>query len=374
MKSLLSFGLVLSISVASFAQITLSNANFPVAGVILKSVTVALPTGVTITEAGPNQVWMIAEQATAIPTETEYLAASEGANVANYPNADLVVIGAAGAGETYYNATVNYFQVVGFSGPLAGQLPVETALQFDPAINERVAPREYGDVSTSEGAVLVPLSSDILPDTLFAGLPFQPDSLRIRIAINRTEFVDAWGTMFLLGSNAFEVLRTRRFETTETRLDVLLPFVGWFDATDLVPLDFLGIDTTLSYIYMSNTAKEPIAIYTMNAAGDEVTQLQHKDVVPFYSSTTDIAITELVVAPNPAQNECIVTLPTHINTGTTLLVTDMLGRNIKQLPVANIENHQIRLDVTDLMTGNYIISLTDSAQQKIGRARIAVAH
>lgn len=365
---------MLAITTASFAQITLTNANFPAVGDILKTVTVAAPVGIVAPVVGPNQVWMIAEQANGILTETTYSDAADGANVANYPNADLVVMSAGGTGETYYNATSTAFQVVGFAGPLSGQLPVETALQFNPPVNERTAPLHYGDISATEAAVLVPLSTDLLPDTLLSGLPIQPDSLRIRIAINRTEFVDAWGTMFLLGSNAFEVLRTRRFEETETRLDALLPFVGWLDVTDLIQLGFLGKDTTLSYIYLSNIAKEPIAIYNMNNAGDTVTSIQYKDVVPFYSQTADLLHpTALEVAPNPAQQQCTVRIPTGMGAGSNLVVTDMLGRNIYQIPVGTTEN-QISLDVSTWQAGNYTISLTDKTQQKISRARITVAH
>ena len=55
---------------------------------------------------------------------------------------------------------------------------------------------------------------DIIPDTLLAGLPIRPDSLRIRFVTTRQDKVDAFGKIKIPGSGEIDCLRERRYEIT----------------------------------------------------------------------------------------------------------------------------------------------------------------
>ena len=89
--------------------------------------------------------------------------------------------------------------LLGYYGADPIGLGLNLVSKYNPPIVERRAPMQFFDVNSLNSGLLLPFSKDILPDTLLQLLPFIPDSLRIRIAINRLDVVDAWGNLAIPG-------------------------------------------------------------------------------------------------------------------------------------------------------------------------------
>ena len=98
--------------------------------------------------------------------------------------------------------------------------------------------------------------------------------------MQRTDVVDAWGEMTIPGG-IYDVLREKRTQISEVRLDAKVPFFGWQDITDIVvasveEIDELGADTTVTYHFFNNVSKEPIAIVTTRGVEEEVVTVEFK--------------------------------------------------------------------------------------------------
>jgi hypothetical protein len=117
---------------------------------------------------------------------------------------------------------------------------------------------------------------------LVAALPVPPDSLRIRIATNRLDVVDAWGSLSIPGGT-YNVLREKRTRYQEYRLDGKISPLGWLDITDVaVQAGFqgLGVDTVITYHFYNDVEKTPIAVVNTGSDGLRIQQVDFKYNAP----------------------------------------------------------------------------------------------
>jgi hypothetical protein len=164
----------------------------------------------------------------------------------------------------------------------------------------------YGDSHSLNSAAVLPIASADLPQEFLDTLPLKFDSLRLRLATQRVDVVDAWGEMKIPNagiSQIFEVLREKRVEIRELRLDIKISILPWQDITDLFgeSLSFLGKDTITSYHFFSNDVKEPIAVVTMNNDESAPSNVVFKaDDITSNVRNIGIDKANLFVYPNPA--------------------------------------------------------------------------
>ena len=91
--------MIFTLLVASFgltAQITITNATFPVAGDSLKTATDLTPDGIVMTPPGGPQTWDFSALYPDTRQVDVFQPASAGTSSANFPGAELVVIGDVG--------------------------------------------------------------------------------------------------------------------------------------------------------------------------------------------------------------------------------------------------------------------------------------
>lgn len=286
------------------AQITLSADDYyPVVGDTLEMQFVLAPQDISVTASGSDQNWDFSDLTGGTLRTRIIQAASDAPNAEDFPNADVFDVQLAGS--NYYRATDESFALVGFNGedPLGQGLQVSTP--FSPAYVERWGSLEFFDLNTFSSALTLSLAADDIPGGIFDALPISPDSIRVRVAIDRTDLVDAWGTITIPGGE-YEVLREKRTEIRDVRLDAKIGFLPWTDITDtalgLLPIDQLGQDTTNTYIFWSNEAKEAIVEIEMNADESSVNSIAYKfnDII---NSTNDLWANNqarLTIYPNPA--------------------------------------------------------------------------
>jgi hypothetical protein len=286
-------------------QITITDATFPAAGDTLNTATDNSPEGIVITGAGGPFTWDYSSLNADAKLSTPFRPAAEGMAFASYPTAELVVILDAGA-ETYYDVSSTAFSNLGISGSeILSGFPLDADLKFVPPLKERVAPLSYPAVNNSESSLTIAIPLSALPGDLLDSLGIPTgfiDSIGVKLTITRTDFVDAFGTLSIPGGT-YDVLRQKRTDYSDTRLEVYNSLLGWQDVTDLLPIDGFGQDTTISYEFLSNTEKEPIAIITMDSTGLLPSFADFKDNgVTSAIENPVIALSAVSVYPNPVSD------------------------------------------------------------------------
>lgn len=370
--TLLLSSLLTSLWLNAFSQITVTNSTFPASGDTLRFSTQQGDNGLVNTASGGNQVWDFTSLNSDSDSETDFGPASTGANFGLFPNSELVTIGQGGGAETYYNVTATRFETMGYTGPAPGGFNIPVATIFKPAIAERRAPLTYAGLPNQEKTNLtLTFDGAIIPDTLTMGISV--DSLRIKITFDRLDFVDAWGKMSIPGGT-YDVLRERRFQTSDTKIEVKLPFIGWFAPPFAIP--GAGLDTTVTYNFFSATEKEPIAVLTMDNADTEIQRVQFKrNKTTAVEPEIDLEFGRPTVQawPNPAVDYTTFRCSNVEDGEYTLKIYNVIGDVVWQ------QKHQIsggtktiRLDLASFKKGTYLYSLSDSKGQILSTKRLMI--
>jgi len=353
------------------AQVVVTSESFPVAGDTLFTrvdITPMISTG----RSGPMQTWEFDNLSSPALNETIFVNPNFGSSTA-FNDATALNIGDGGT-EFYYDSDENAFFELGIFGadPLLGVFNVN-ARYTQPLILRR-APLNYGDVNQQSTNLLFPFSSEIIPDTFLNSLPFQPDSIRLNIAIQRADTVDAYGTLNV-NMVGYEVLREKRIEIRTVGVDALLPFVGWQDVTPIINqiLPQFGAgssDTLRSYYYFAEDLKEPVAVVGVNDM-DTPQRVEFRDLMMTnldgFSFNQPINIT---AAPNPSIGFVEFVITNAPSSVYKLKVRNIIGQTLWDKDIFVSGRERIRVDLTHLKRGTYFYSLTDQSGNVISTKRL----
>ncbi len=360
---------ILGILQPAFSQITISNTTFPAAGDTLKTATDGTPDGVTITGPGGPYTWDFSMLKADSRFETVFQSANVGMAFASYPNAELVVIGDAG-GETYYDVSATAFSNLGISGSdILGGFMLDADLKFLPPLQERLAPLSYPSVNNTSSSLAIAFSTASLPDGILDSLGIPSgllDSIRVKLTIQRAEFVDAFGSLTIPGGT-YEVLRQKRTDISNLRLEIHT-FLGWQDVTDLVPLDGFGQDTTILYQFLNDIEKEPIAEVTMDSTGMNAVLVDYKDN-GIINAVIEIpnALLDLMVYPNPANDVVTISFKPAVSAIYTLRMYDSTG---KILTSKDVSTGMEQLSLSSFSTGIYMYKIQNESGQVAAVGRL----
>lgn len=149
-------------------------------------------------------------------------------------------------------------------------------------------------------------------------------------------------------------------------MDAKVPPLGWLDVTDVaiqaLGLTALGVDTTVAYHFFSNTAKEPVAIITLDNSQSRVTSAQYKTnrLVTAVTSINPVKL-EVSAFPNPASSKVRMSFNNMESGQYMLKIYNVLGMQVLgktyQIPGKQFETE---LDVSTLVAGIYFYSLLDN--------------
>ncbi|MEM9823095.1 MAG: T9SS type A sorting domain-containing protein [Bacteroidota bacterium] len=360
------------------AQITLTNSYFPQVGDTLKISVDGIP-DITITPPGGDQNWDYSNLQGLDRTEV-IRAASDGVNGDQFPNAAFFVpFGPESeGGETYGTISDTEYKFVGYAGPDPAQLGINVIVDFNPPILDRRAPLSFFDINDQESAILVAFSAEFLPSELLDSLLITPDSVRVRVASERLDVVDAWGNLTLPGGNSYEVLREKRTEERETRLDAKVgigPFATWIDVTDFLGfLDFLGRDTVTEYHFYANDIKEPIVRAVVTNDGSDTplfVEYKTQDIISNVNYV-NTGRSDVVAYPNPAIDQVRFDFM-NLNSGNyTLKIFNILGVEIMSDTFAISNNRTVQKDIGYLSKGTYLYSLVDFRGKTLSTKRLVI--
>ena len=357
----------------SFGQITLTTDYFPAAGDTLRVATAVDP-NIDLLSPGGDVTWDFTSLVGPV-FESVLLDPSEGIAFSSFSEA-TVLTGQVGVGEQYFKTTATTYESLGFSGADPIGIGLDVIFRNEPPLVERRAPLNYPDLNTSTSSVSVPFAWADLPSIVtdsLGTLPITPDSIGIEVITDRVENIDAWGTV-QLPMGDYEVLRLRRRTITDTRLKAFVPIFGWTDVTDLVPNEFLGKDTTLSYRFYNNDIKEEIAIINVNPIDEEILNVRFKSD----NSTTSLiklhtGQPNIQAYPNPAIHSVrfdVVNMPAgkyHLK------MFNILGTQVWD-ETYRLDNQRdtISIDLYTFKKGTYLYSLIDEYGTPIVTRRLMI--
>ncbi len=350
------------------AQITVTDATFPVTGDTLKTATDLVPSGIEITNAGGPFDWDFTSLNVGTQSESVFLDASEGDAFDEAPNATHVVINEFDVTESYFKISSSKVELIGASGNDPTGFGIGAFLKFTPPIIQRRAPMNFIDNNLSESDVRLALAWDDLPTVLTDSLGFAlADSIAVAVNSTRNDLVDAYGTLAIPGGT-YEVLREKRTEFRETRIEVLVPFLGWIDVTNQIG-DF-GMETIITYQYFSNTEKEVIASVTVDA-DDLPISVTFKDNGILTANEEVLSARPFVqINPNPI-NEIANFEFSNIPDGEYQLVINGLNGNMvahRQFQLSSYQVEQIIL--SHLSKGTYFFSLKDNSGNMVSGGKL----
>lgn len=276
----------------ALAQITVPNTTFPAAGDTLKMAIDYSPSVINVvyTPPGFDQAWNLSSLHADVTKRFIYRPAGVGTVAAQVPGAELVMTTLPGSGEYYYNVTSTDFELQAYYGIEPYDVVASQLFPYIPPLRERAAPLNFFDIRQSSSGVLKKLPPSAFPPALLAALPVTPDSLRYRVAVSRLDAVDASGTL-TIPDGAYSVLRQKRTEYRETRLDGKIPVLGWLDITDIAiqaGFDGLGVDTDTSFDFFNNVQKTPIASVLLNNQQNAAERTLFKYTPPPTSDTATV--------------------------------------------------------------------------------------
>ena len=357
------------ISIKTTAQMTLTDAYFPSANDSLQTAislsqytrTLRLTAASSTAQRWDYSYLRAAANSTAKTTE-RYLAATDTALLRQFPTAKLVRdIG--GGQLAAYNKTATRFELLGYKNiDFGGILRLPVVAKFLQPVLERRAPLAFNTTNRNQSSFVVAISSNIIPDTLLSTLPIRPDSIRVRFQTDRQDKTDAYGTLLIPGGS-YEVLRERRYEVTDTKIEAKLNPLPWLDVTSLI---LTGTqrprDTTIRYYFWSNSAKEPIAVLTTDDK-DSITLAQYK-YLKINTSVENAAYTEgvasLIISPNPMTTEAVFDIKIESSSAScSLAIVDNLGQIILQKNLKIGKEQRVQVDISSLANGIYWARLVD---------------
>jgi len=343
------------------AQITITNATFPKVGDTLKTA-VSLDFAGTLamgTTGGPK-TWDFSILNEGIKQQEIYLNPAVGKDASAFPEATMMLL--SDGQEIYLKSSVTKLEGLGFGG--ANQFfdaPLVIKYSKRPVL--RIAPLEFINTTSTTGEFRIDISSNIIPDTILAGLPFKPDSIRVQFSNTIKGLTDAYGNLKLQGKS-FDVLREKVESISQTQLFIKILGV-WIDPLPFlggnIPGgfgDFLGQDTTIIYNFISNTKKE-ILVSAEYSTNNELQSVTFADLGGVISSTKDITSPVFTVYPNPVSD--ILTFTTSdLQAGKYFITVSDLQGKIVYFETATIQNDEARqINTSSIPKGNYILTLRD---------------
>ncbi|MDX1406957.1 MAG: hypothetical protein R3330_02460, partial [Saprospiraceae bacterium] len=238
---------------------------------------------------------------------------------------------------------------------------------------EARAPLAYLDTETQSVELRTNIPLSVIPDSLLNMLPITPDSIRAVVATERTDTIDAAGTL-TLNDQTREVLRQVRTQSTAFRVEAKFSIFPWADVTKIV-LALAGIDppapdTTRSYRFLADGDAFPIAEVFVDSAGN-ASRVESSESLTV-SATREIArlANSLRVFPNPAVGTVTIALEHPQVIGH----IEAFVADGGMLPVgwSMTGDQTISVRLPDTFTGNAVLVLRAPQGGVIGTARLQV--
>ena len=361
------------------AQITVTNATFPVAGDTLKLAYASNPQfAISVyTPPGGGQTWDLSGLQIGETKDIIFKPADQGVVGAQVPGAELFAVQSPNT-EQYYNVTPTSFESQAYYGTVPYDIVANHVFDYAPPFPERNAPLNFFDIRAASSSILETfVPTDFSPQLMISLAAFiNPaiiDSMRYRVSTSIIETVDAYGSMTIPGGT-YDVLREKRILYRGTHMDAKVPVLGWLDISDEArQAGFYGlvVDTIPSFQFYNDVAKEPIAIVTLTSYQNIVTEVVFKNnSVTSGTAPVDAAHPSITISPNPASDEATISFKDFEPGPYHLVMTDARGQIVQESTVQINDNTTEQLNLVGLLPGMYIVTIYDEHQRILCRGKV----
>jgi len=376
-KSLLIILNILAVLVC-YGQITVTNAVFPQVGDVYYTAGEGPNQNVVITAAGPNQTWVFDQFIPSFLDTSEVILASQGTVGADYPTADIM-LPLGGSNEGYVKNSGNQLELIGvyggigfggggFSIPLA---PTSVLLNTPMTYNSTFFDLNSNNVAfdPQDFPFLQALLDSLLPPFITV------DSIRNIQTIERTDLVDAWGTL-TTNHGTFDVLRVEQYSIIDRQIEFKVPLLGWVDPSTFgTQIPFTGLDTTLAYAFINDVEK--VSIMTVNVdenTGDVISVNYKVDPSDITSVEDDLnsSIAFINAYPNPAINKIDVEISLKESGNYTIDIYNILGMKLISENIFVNGKTIATVDISQLNKGNYLYSISSNRGEILATKRLSI--
>jgi Secretion system C-terminal sorting domain len=384
MKKITFMALFMSLMVLTNAQISLTDSYFPAVGDILVTANASQKTiNLSKTPAkGTNLTWdysFLRQNSTGVGNDSVRYRAVD-TSVSNYYSTANLMVVVNDSQRIAINKTASSFDVLGYRGVFINSLPISIGrikFPFVPIQQERRAPLAFPSTNTTSWGFFLAVPASVLPASVLASIPFQVDSIRVTYKSTRRDTVDGWGTLKIPGGS-YPVLREKRVSYNTTFLEAKINLFGavlWNDVTSqAATLGIAPIDTSTSIYFWSNTAKEPIMIYSLRRGVDSASTISYKFLPLTSVKNTEGVAGSFETYPNPAKDAVFFDLKNWKSGDYILSINDILGKQYHN-EILKVNGQQtIRVPLNGFVDGNYITTVTDKDGNILVSKRLVVTH
>lgn len=351
-----------------FSQVTINNSVIPMRGDSLERMQDNQPVGISIGIPGAGQIWDFSSLQGPFITTTIVRRPEEGVNFLSFPQADVLI--KEGNVESYYQSSQTDYSLLGVAAPLAQLQLNNVAGKYTPPLPVISTPINYQASYSQNSNLRIAFSTMSLPAELINQLPLQPDSMRLNQANIVSSVADAWGKL-KLPIGEFDVLRVRRQVNITSRVEALLPLIGWLDVTTILePMigDFLEDQEIVTYEYYANNVKGPVAIVTMDQ--DNANEINNVSFFAGKLSTSvryrDNGRADAYAYPNPSMGYLRIQMVNMPEDSYTIYVYNILGKEIyRKNNIKASGSKIIELGLYDQPKGTYLFSIKNSRGQNL---------
>jgi hypothetical protein len=358
--ALLAFLTVLFTVCLGQAQIVVPSTTFPVPGDTLFTQRDNMPGDLDLGSSGGPQQWDFSDLQAPFTRQTVIREPGEGQADADFPQATYMANITELGGEAYFQNTDTEMRLLGVFGEDPIGFGLQVLLEYNPPAIEKRADLTYPAANSHNFEFSLPAAFEDLPDFVQDSIPISVDSVRLRFAIERTDEVDAWGSM-TIPVGTFDVIREKRIIIRNIRFDAkLLPDAPWLDVTDIAGDIVPPPDTLTSYVFHSDVAKEPITLANVDGAG-ELLSVEYKanDMVLSVKDSRSIEA-GVYGYPNPAVNYMRFDFFGLQRGIYTLRILNVLGQELWRNTYFLNGDITERVDLSGFRKGTYLYSLQDA--------------
>lgn len=275
--------------------------------------------------------------------------------------------------EAFYFKEDGDLLLLGYAGMDPFGLGVRSIYKYDAPLVEQRGNIRYGDGSNTKTSLTTTFTLNDLPKKIRQLLPVTPDSIRLVMTTQRIDEVDAWGNMLMPGG-FFDVLREKRSEARNLRIETKIGSLPWQDITNTLPdNDIFGNHVFLSYYFYAEEFNEPLVKIFMNADNKGM------DKVIYRANIIDQPIQDVgsiksgvYAFPNPAIVNARFEFTNLPPDRYRLAIKNVLSEEIWAQEYFIQGNDLQKVDVSFLAKGTYLYSVTDSKGKILSTKRLVI--
>ncbi len=324
------FSLIIMLSFAAKAQITLTQSNAPTTGNVVVTYSDTNYVGKSVGSAGANQTWNFTSWANNVQTVDQLVNPTTLSGYSNFPTANLGILHQDGS-EAYLKSSSTDFNTLGAYVDYTGNADF-IPLKYNPYEENLSFPSTYNTTFSGTYNYSSSVAYALYP-------PF--DSARLTATVAYTSIIDGWGTVSTPSHSNVNCLRQKIRKVTNQSM--YIHYITWILYTNTK-------DTTYDYNWWSDSYNYMVAQMQTDSAGGVTSASWLYQYSPLGITENIKAKQELKLYPNPASNQTTISF-SPMNEEGELQVYNMLGQIVYNEKIAkgssfselNIQNYKAGL-------------------------------